>query len=132
EDNGSAFGFGGTYAHNQLNQSTLAFVENAEVNGGALNVHAHSDNTILGVAASGSGSKDGPSVAGGVTLSILHQQIYAFIGDDATIDATNITIQADNKNHALPITGALDVSVDGSFAVGANVALLFANASVRG
>src|SRR5262249_50246638 len=113
------------------NQLTQAFVENAHINGGALHLHAHSDNTVLGVAASGSGSKDSSSVAGGVTLSIFHQKTYAFVGDDATVNATDLSVQADNKNHVLPISGALDVSVDGSFSVGANVALLFADADVR-
>ena len=110
---------------------TQAFVENANVSAGAVHVHADSNNTVLGIAASGSGAKEGAAVAGGVTLSIFHQKTYAFVGDDADVTAADLSVRADNTNSVVPITGALAVSLDGSLSVGANVALLFADTDVR-
>ena len=79
-EGGNAFGFGGTYAHNQLNQLTQAYVENAGLTA-TPSMCTPIRTTVLGVAASGGGSSSGSAAfAGGVTLSIFHQRTYAFVG----------------------------------------------------
>ena len=122
---------GGTYAHNQFDQVTRAFVENATINGGDLTVDAHTDNTVLGIAASGAGSKDDGAIAGGVNLNLFDQNTQAYIGDHAEITVDDMTVTAENETLIIPIAGAIAISAGGSFGIGANAALLFSDSQTK-
>ncbi len=124
------FGIGGTYSHNQLIQATRSYTEQADIQAGAVGLNAHSNNTILGIAASGAGAKGNPAIAGGANLNRINEQTLAYLGDGTTLDATNVSVLSNNTNHFIPIAGAIGISGGGSFSVGANGALVFADTDV--
>ena len=124
------FGIGGTYAHNQLIQTTRAYTAHADIQAEAVELDAHSDNTILGISASGAGAKADPAIAGGANLNSLNQRTLAYLGDGTTMNATDVSVLANNANHLIPIAGAIGISAGGNFSVGANADLVFTDTEV--
>ena len=58
---GDDVGIGGTYTHNQLIQKTLAYVSQAAVTAESTDLYAHTDNRVIGVAASAAASARAPT-----------------------------------------------------------------------
>ena len=127
---GNDWGIGGAYAHNNLHQTTKAFVENGTIDANDLDIRAHSDNKIIGVAASGAGATDDGAIAGGVNLNFLTYNVYAYIGDGATVNSADISVKAENKNLLVSVAGVLAIGVNGAFAAGADVGLTFVDSTV--
>ena len=55
----------------------------------------------------------------------------ATVGDDATVDATDVSLHAENENLLIPIAGAVAVATGDNFSIGANVALAFVDTNVE-
>src|SRR5207237_98447 len=103
-DSGKALG--GTFAFNELNQTTAAFIESATVTGldpehdparPSVTLSAHGDSVVLGIAASGAGGSESLAFAGGVTFETLTQHVSATVGDDATVEATDVSPHAEHE-----------------------------------
>ena len=81
---------GGSYAQNDLNQTTAAFTENANITSTTLGIQAHADSTVLGIVASGAIADEDIGVAGGVSFNNLENDVFAFVGNGATINAVDV------------------------------------------
>ena len=127
---GNDWGIGGAYAHNTLEQTTRAFITNATVESGTIEIRAHTDNKIIGVAASGAGAKDDGAIAGAVNLNFLTHEVGAFVGDDAVLSTTDLSVRAENSGLLVSVAGVLGIGVNGAFAAGADVSLSFVESNV--
>ncbi|MBC2721360.1 MAG: hypothetical protein HGJ97_01595, partial [Desulfosporosinus sp.] len=122
---GTSLGLAGAYTQNTIENKTRALIDNSDINllTGDLTVEAESDEEIISIAASGSGStsSNNISVAGQVSINSISNQTEASILNRSEIKAANITIKAVDSSRIFAIAGAL--AFGGKAGIGAAVAL---------
>jgi len=126
-----ALAVGAAYGHNQLTQTTTAFIGDALViRVTNVDIYAHSDNDIIGIAATGAFASDDSGLAGGVGFTGLTIDTFAALANEVELtDAVDLRIEATNDTSLLPITAAVGGSTD--LALGVNVALVFIDTDVK-
>ena len=126
---GNDVGIGGTYAHNEVDQTTSAFAENARLSSKTVHIAAQTDAVVVTVAASGSGAKESGSIAGAVPRVIVKGETLASIGGAALVQASDVFVGAEQNDQFVTVAGAATIGPD--FAVGASVGLTSTDSAVR-
>ena len=118
---GNDAGIGGSFAANDLSQTTQALTQNAVIKNTAnVSLNATANVTFITLSNGASGAKSDASVAGSVNLELLNGVVTAALGNGTTTNVTgNILIQANNTLTVMSDAGATSQINSNSAAVGA-------------
>ncbi len=118
---GNDIGIGGSFAANDLSQTTQALTQNAIIKNTAnVNLYATANVAFVTLSNGASGAKTSASVAGSVNLEILNGVVTAALGDGTTTNVTgSILIEATNTLTVMSDAGATSQIDSNSPAVGA-------------
>ena len=134
EEKGNAIA--GSFKYNAITSTNEAYVDGADLTligtkqkddedkeiDEALTVSAKNTETITNVAASGSGTSKGNSVAGQISLNLINNTAKAHVQDSNVLADKAVTIQAENGGTVNSYTGAFTLALgEGGNAVGASL-----------